>query len=62
MKTDAIEIRVQPNEKAAFREAAELAGISMSSWIRERLRLAAIRELESAGLRVPFVSPVRLRA
>ena len=44
-------------EKQGFREAAELSGIGLSTWIRERLRMAAIRELESAGRRVPFVSP-----
>jgi uncharacterized protein (DUF1778 family) len=61
MKTEDIELRVNPAEKQAFKEAAGLAGISLSSWVRERLRLAAIRELENAGLSVPFVPRVRLR-
>ena len=47
-------------ERDAFRSAAELAGIGLSTWVRERLRLAAIRELESAGLRAQFVLPVHL--
>lgn len=54
-KTESIELRVQPAEKAAFRDAASLSGIPLSAWIRERLRLAAIRELEGAGQQVPFV-------
>ena len=62
MKTESIELRVQPDEKSAFKEAASLAGIPMSAWIRERLRLAAIRELESAGRSVPFVRRIPLRA
>jgi hypothetical protein len=62
MKTESIEIRVQPDEKDAFRGAAQLAGIPLSAWIRERLRIAAIRELEGAGLSVPFVRPVPLRS
>jgi len=45
-----------------FQQAAELAGIPLSSWVRERLRLAAIRDLESAGQKIPFVSPVHLGA
>lgn len=53
-----MEIRVLASEKAAFREAADLAGIGLSTWVRERLRFAAIRELESAGRRVMFVSPL----
>jgi hypothetical protein len=60
-KSEILQIRVTDSEKAAFELAAGFAGISMSSWVRERLRLAAIRELESAGQRVPFVSPVSLR-
>ena len=62
MKTDSIEIRVQADEKTAFKQAADLAGIPMSAWIRERLRLASIRELEGAGLSVPFVRPIPLRS
>lgn len=62
MKTESIEIRVQADEKAAFKGAADLAGIPLSAWIRERLRLASIRELEGAGLSVPFVRPIPLRS
>ena len=57
-KTAHMLIRVTDPEKDAFELAASLAGISLSSWVRERLRLAAIRELESAGKRVPFVPEV----
>jgi hypothetical protein len=60
MKTDAILVRAQPKEKEAFKEAADLAGISLSAWVRERLRLAAIRELESAGRPIPFIRPLRM--
>jgi len=61
MKTESIELRVQPDEKDAFKKAADLAGIPLSAWIRERLRLAAIRDLEGAGLSVPFVRPIPIR-
>lgn len=54
-KTETLQIRLSPAEKQGFEQCADLAGIALSSWVRERLRLAAIRELESAGRRVPFV-------
>jgi len=57
-KDKTLEIRVSESEREAFLTAAELAGIGLSTWVRERLRLAAIRELESAGRRVAFVPPV----
>ncbi len=61
MKSESMEIRMKPEEKEAFKKSAELAGISLSSWARERLRLAAIRELERAGQQIPFIKPVSLR-
>jgi hypothetical protein len=59
-KTEILQIRVTDSEKEGFELAAVLAGISLSSWVRERLRLSAIRELESAGRRVPFVPEIPL--
>ena len=61
MKTELLQLRLQPKEKQAFQEAAALAGISLSAWVRERLRTAAIRDLEGNGRSVPFVSSVPLR-
>jgi len=59
-KSTNLDIRVSDSEKEGFELAAALAGISLSSWVRERLRLTAIRELESAGRRVPFVPEIPL--
>ena len=59
-RTMSIQVRLSSDEKDGFTEAADLAGISLSAWIRERLRLAAIRELEAAGRRPAFVKPIRL--
>lgn len=55
MKTDLMEVRLKPEEKDAFREAAEIAGIPLSAWVRERLRRAARIELEEARRPVPFI-------
>lgn len=56
-----LEIRVTSEEKQAFQQAAELAGIPLSAWIRERLRSVVIRELEGAGYSVPFIQRILLR-
>lgn len=57
-KSEVLQIRIEQAEKEGFELAAALAGISLSSWVRERLRLTAIRELESAGRKVPFVPQI----
>jgi uncharacterized protein (DUF1778 family) len=54
-KVESIEVRVTPSEKEGFRQAAELAGIGLSTWMRERLRRTAIRELTEAGQQVAFL-------
>ena len=60
MKTESMEIRLKPDEKLAFQGAAELAGIALSAWARERLRSAAIRELEGVGRKVPFIGQLHM--
>ena len=54
-KESQILIRVHRSEKAAFQDAAELAGIPMSAWVRERLRCAARKDLMEANLPVAFI-------
>ncbi len=61
-KPQVLQIRVSEAEKAGFQAAADLAGIQLSAWVRERLRLAAIRDLESAGQKIPFIEAVHLRS
>ena len=60
MKTKVVQFRMSDKEKEGFQCAAELAGISLSSWIRERLRSAAIRDLESAGQKIPFIDSIKV--
>lgn len=50
-----IEIRVEASEKKTFKDAANLAGIPLAAWIRERLRRAAVKELEEAAIPVAFL-------
>jgi hypothetical protein len=56
VKGDYLELRLAPLEKQAFRQAADIAGIPLASWARERLRRSATRELEEAGLSIPFLA------
>ena len=50
-----LEVRLEEAEKRAFKNAADLAGLPMSTWVRERLRRAAREELEGAGMPVAFL-------
>lgn len=51
------QIRLNATELAAFQAAADLAGIPLSGWMRERLRMVARKELEAANQPVPFLRP-----
>lgn len=54
-KDESIEVRVSGAEKEAFQAAADLSGLAVSAWVRERLRKAAAGELRKAGLGVAFL-------
>jgi uncharacterized protein (DUF1778 family) len=56
-KTDTARLRLTPDEKTAFQEAAKIAGVSFSTWARQTLRRAAIREFHDAGRRLDFYLP-----
>jgi antitoxin component of RelBE/YafQ-DinJ toxin-antitoxin module len=54
-KQELLQVRIDGAEKEAFTSAADLAGIALSAWVRERLRQIAMRELEAASQPVPFL-------
>ena len=54
-KASFLKIRIEASEKDAFQQAADVGGVPLSAWVRERLRRAAIRELEEIGERAPFL-------
>ena len=56
LKKRVVQIRLLDVEKESFTTAADLAGLSLSSWIRERLREAARKELQKAGKKISFLS------
>jgi hypothetical protein len=55
-KSESVLLRMEEREKEGFAAAAKVAGAPLSVWMRERLRRAAIRELEEAGKRIPFLT------
>jgi hypothetical protein len=48
-------VKLDAAEKEAFRDAADLAGVPLSTWVRERLRQIAVRELERASRPIAFL-------
>jgi uncharacterized protein (DUF1778 family) len=55
VKADYIEVRCEGAEKQAFRAAAELAGMTLSGWVRDRLRRISRKELEDMDMKVAFL-------
>lgn len=56
--SESLALRMEPAEKQAFKDAAELAGVPLSVWMRERLRRVAVRELQEAARPIAFLPPV----
>lgn len=59
LRSEALLVRLEDAEKAAFKDAADLAGVPLSSWVRERLRQVASRELGNAHLPVAFLKSAK---
>jgi hypothetical protein len=55
-KSQGVLLRLTPREKQVFSDAANIAGIPLSVWMRERLRRAAIRDMEEVGRAAVFLS------
>ena len=55
-REELLQVRVTAMEKEAFDNAAELSGLALSAWVRERLRQNALRELEAAHRPVAFLN------
>lgn len=56
--TEAVLLKLTPQEKEGFTLAAQVAGVTLADWARERLRMAATHELQRAGRRAPFAPPL----
>jgi len=56
-----IQIRLTAAEKDTFTDAAELAGVSMSAWVRASLLSKAADDLKRAGRDVPFIDAIEAK-
>lgn len=56
-KDEYLEVRLDTEEKTAFKDAADLAGLALSTWVRVRLRTAARKELGEVGKPIAFLEP-----
>jgi hypothetical protein len=55
LHSESLIVRLETTEKEAFQDAAEIAGIPLSAWVRERLRQVAVRELQAAAQPIAFL-------
>jgi CxxC motif-containing protein (DUF1111 family) len=55
LRSESLLVRLETTEKKTFQEAANLAGVPLSTWVRERLRQVAVRELGKASRPVAFL-------
>ena len=53
-KGEFLEVRLSPAEKQTFVAAADIGALPLAAWARDRLRRAAIRELEEIGRDIPL--------
>ena len=51
-------IRLSNDEKNGFEQAAKIAGITMSAWARQKLRISASKELRDADRPIPFLNDI----
>lgn len=62
MKKDTqILIKLSESEREGFKKAAEIAGIGLSAWARQKLRSAAIKDLQEVGEKIPFLEPIKIK-
>lgn len=50
-----LQVRMSQSEKESFERAAHMSGVTVSAWVRDKLRRAAREELQSSGVKVPFL-------
>ena len=58
LRSESLLVRLEAGEKEAFKDAADLAGVPLSTWVRERLRQVALKELKSAAHPIRFLRQV----
>ena len=54
-KSHLLQVRLEASEKDGFEQAAKMADIPLSEWVRDRLRDIATEELEEHGKKPKFL-------
>ena len=54
-KVHLLQVRLEASEKKGFEQAAKMADIPLSEWVRERLRGIATEELGELGKKPKFL-------
>ena len=62
MKNTQVLIRLSEDEKKSFEMCAKLAGVPLSSWMRERLRADSVKELRNVNIRAPFIDSLEMKS
>jgi hypothetical protein len=55
-----LQVRMTLAEKQGFEAAAKASGVSLSAWVRDRLRRSAREELQASGILVPFIAEMKV--
>jgi len=58
-KLECLIFRLEHGEKQAFKDAANISGVPLSVWVRERLRQAAIKDLDAVGHPISFFKKIK---
>ncbi len=59
-KIETLLIRLDSDEKQTFQDAAKILGTPLSTWARQRLRQAAIKDLEAVGHPIEFFKKIKM--
>lgn len=62
-KDERIIIRLSADEKSGFERAAEISGLGLSTWARQVLKAAAIKQHKVVGEKISFIKakPILIR-
>jgi len=52
-------IRLSADEKAGFERAAEFSGLGLSTWARQVMKAAAIKQYKEVGEKLTFLNSLK---
>ncbi|MDZ4709350.1 MAG: hypothetical protein SH818_13210 [Saprospiraceae bacterium] len=58
-KEERMIIRLSADEKAGFERAAEFSGLGLSTWARQVMKAAAIKQYKEVGEKLTFLNSLK---